>query len=54
MLRTFIAPYYETDLIYKSVASADKRLVEYENAGHESFFKNDPLTWIREIKSFLK
>lgn len=45
---------YEADAIYKAVAATDKKLVKYEEAGHESFLRNDPATWKREVEMFLK
>jgi uncharacterized protein len=45
---------YETNSIYESIASDNKKLVVYENGGHESFLKNDPVKWISEMKFFLK
>jgi alpha-beta hydrolase superfamily lysophospholipase len=45
---------YETESVFKAIASGNKKLVEYENAGHESLFRNDPVTWTREMKDFLK
>jgi alpha-beta hydrolase superfamily lysophospholipase len=44
----------ETNAIYQAIASADKKLVVYENAAHESFLQKDPATWRREVGNFLK
>ena len=43
----------ETDRIYASIASANKKLVIYENADHESFLQKDPGKWRKEIAGFL-
>jgi uncharacterized protein len=45
---------YETNAIYRNVASPNKKLVIYDYAGHESFLQNDPVTWKREVAAFLK
>jgi alpha-beta hydrolase superfamily lysophospholipase len=45
---------YETDAIYGSIATKNKKLVLYENLGHGQFLRDDPATWIREIDVFLK
>ncbi len=45
---------YETDAIYQSIASKDKKLVLYEYGGHKQFLQEDPATWIREVDMFLK
>jgi uncharacterized protein len=44
----------ETDAVYKNIAAADKKLVVYENAGHESLVKNDSVLWRSEVGSFLE
>ncbi|HYM94952.1 MAG TPA: alpha/beta fold hydrolase [Chitinophagaceae bacterium] len=44
----------EIKLIYAHIASSQKKTVEYENAGHEYFLKNDPLKWENEMGNFLK
>lgn len=43
----------ETDKVYNAIASADKKLVIYDHAGHESFVQNDPLKWRIEVGRFL-
>ncbi|MFI5133412.1 MAG: alpha/beta hydrolase [Chitinophagales bacterium] len=43
----------ETDCVFSHIGSADKKLVEYENAGHEYLFRNDPLKWRTEVGNFL-
>lgn len=44
---------HETDRIYKSIASTKKKLVIYQDTGHELFLKKDPATWMRETGAFL-
>lgn len=44
---------YETDAIFSAIASTDKKLVGYDNAVHESFLRNDPATWKKEVSAFL-
>jgi alpha-beta hydrolase superfamily lysophospholipase len=43
----------ETDKIYSSIASSNKKLVIYNNAGHESLLQNDPVQWRNEVEKFL-
>ncbi|MGF2411552.1 alpha/beta hydrolase [Ferruginibacter sp.] len=43
----------ETDDIYSNINST-KKLVVYENSGHESLCKNENEKWMREISDFLK
>ena len=43
----------ETDDIYSNISST-KKLVVYENSGHESLCKNENEKWMREISDFLK
>ena len=43
----------ETDKVYGAIASANKKLVIYENAGHESLLAFDPKKWRNEVESFL-
>jgi uncharacterized protein len=43
----------ETDNIFAAIASANKKLVGYERAGHESLQQNDPLKWELEMRKFL-
>ena len=43
----------ETDDIYGNISST-KKLVVYENSGHESLCKNENEKWVREISDFLK
>lgn len=44
----------ETEIIYNAIASADKKLVRYDRAGHESFLLNDPVKWRIEAERFLQ
>jgi alpha-beta hydrolase superfamily lysophospholipase len=44
----------ETDAIYQAITSADKKLVIYENVGHESFLQKDPARWKKEVNNFLE
>jgi alpha-beta hydrolase superfamily lysophospholipase len=44
----------ETETVYNAIASPDKKLVVYENAVHESFLRNDPATWKKEVANFLE
>jgi len=44
----------ETNSIFEHIASPDKKLVIYEMAGHQSFLRNDPLQWRKEIEEFLR
>jgi alpha-beta hydrolase superfamily lysophospholipase len=43
----------ETDKIYNAIASANKKLVVYHRAGHESLLQNDPAKWRIEVERFL-
>lgn len=43
----------ETDKVYNAIASPVKKLVVYENAGHESLLQNDPGRWRTETEAFL-
>lgn len=43
----------ETDKIYTAIPSAEKKLVIYDHASHESFLQNDPLKWRIETGRFL-
>lgn len=45
---------YETDAIFNAIASANKKLTIYDNAGHEYFLRNDPAMWNKEVEIFLK
>ena len=42
----------ETDLIYANI-SAPKRLVVYENSGHESLCEKEHAKWMNEVGDFL-
>jgi alpha-beta hydrolase superfamily lysophospholipase len=43
----------ETNEIYHNLASKQKTLVEYENAGHESLCINDHAKWMQSVSAFL-
>lgn len=43
----------EIDDIYNAIASADKKLVGYPNANHESLLLNDPDLWTQVVGDFL-
>ncbi len=43
----------ETELIYNNITSS-KKLVVYENSGHESFCKKEPVKWTNEVTAFLQ
>jgi alpha-beta hydrolase superfamily lysophospholipase len=42
----------ETDKVYNHIASANKKLVIYDYAGHESLLQNDAPKWRNEVESF--
>lgn len=44
----------ETDHVFSAINSVSKKLVEYENAGHESLQQNDPAKWQKEVQQFLQ
>lgn len=43
----------ETDCIYNNISSAQKKLIVYETAGHESFCKKENEKWSAAMKAFL-
>jgi alpha-beta hydrolase superfamily lysophospholipase len=43
----------ETTAIYNNIPSVEKRLVVYENSGHESLLKKEPAKWLTQVASFL-
>jgi alpha-beta hydrolase superfamily lysophospholipase len=43
----------ETDEVYAAIASANKKLVIYDHAGHESLLQKDPVKWRIEVEKFL-
>ena len=43
----------EIENIYRRLASENKKLVVYPDAGHELFLRTDPLVWQKEVQSFL-
>jgi alpha-beta hydrolase superfamily lysophospholipase len=44
----------ETEKVFASIASKQKKLVIYEGAMHESFLRKDPNLWQAETMGFLK
>ena len=44
----------ETECVFSHIASVEKKLVQYENAGHEYLLRNDPAKWRLEVGNFLK
>ncbi len=44
----------ETDKVFNSIASSRKKLVIYDQAGHESLLQNDPAKWQTEVNKFLE
>jgi alpha-beta hydrolase superfamily lysophospholipase len=45
---------YETDAIYKAIASDNKKLVLYEEGSHQLLQRSDPALWKKEIQVFLE
>ena len=43
----------ETENIYKNLGTEDKKLVIYENSGHQSLCKNDHEKWMENVTAFL-
>jgi hypothetical protein len=43
----------ETDNVFSAITAANKKLVVYEKAGHESLQQNDPAKWQLEVRQFL-
>jgi len=43
----------EINSIFKHIASADKKLVGYENANHDFLLSKDPVKWRKEVNEFL-
>lgn len=43
----------EIDSVYKNIATTQKHLVIYNRSGHESLLQNEPVKWLKSIKSFL-
>ncbi len=43
----------ETELIYNNISS-NKKMVVYENSGHESFCKKETTKWTNEVTAFLQ
>lgn len=51
--RDQLVSFKETDKIFKSFASKDKKLVEYTNASHQQLFRKDSVQWRMETMEFL-
>ena len=43
----------ETEAIYNNLGTKDKKLVIYENSGHESLCKSEHDKWMQNIATFL-
>ena len=43
----------ETNAVFDNLGAKDKRLVIYENSGHESLLKKEPAKWITTVGAFL-
>jgi uncharacterized protein len=43
----------ETDRIFNAIASTNKKLVIYDQAGHGSLLQNNPVKWQAEVEQFL-
>jgi esterase/lipase len=43
----------ETNAIFKNLASKNKKLVVYEDSGHESYCNREIEKWKTEVKAFL-
>jgi alpha-beta hydrolase superfamily lysophospholipase len=52
--RDQLAPLQEAEEIYNAIGSADKKLVIYEGANHESFLQRNAGLWREEVGNFLK
>ncbi len=46
------APADDTNRIFNSIASPNKKLVIYDHAGHESLIQNDAVKWQAEVNKF--
>jgi alpha-beta hydrolase superfamily lysophospholipase len=46
-------PRGETEKIFESIRSAEKKYVQYEGSGHESFLRSNPIKWRIEMEKFL-
>jgi hypothetical protein len=43
----------EIERIYKNLETANKKLMVYTGANHESFLRYDPINWQKNIMGFL-
>ena len=44
----------ETKTVFNNLASKQKRLVVYEQSGHQSLLNNEPQKWMSSVKRFLE
>lgn len=44
----------EIDEIYRAIPGSDKQLAGYEEAGHESLLRSDPVLWQKTVAAFLQ
>jgi uncharacterized protein len=44
----------ETNEIFNNISSTQKKLVVYQQSGHESLIKKEPAKWLNELTGFLK
>lgn len=44
----------EIDSVYKNLGTPYKQLIIYNNSGHESLLKNEPVKWLNSIQLFLE
>lgn len=44
----------EEDILFKNIASTNKKFVVYDNCGHESLCKKETVKWVSEVSAFLK
>jgi alpha-beta hydrolase superfamily lysophospholipase len=52
--RDQIVLHSEVKKIFSALASRQKKLVEYDHAGHESLLLNDPVKWRKNVENFLE
>ena len=45
---------HETDLIFKNLGSSQKKLVVFEESGHQPYCKNEPEVWQESVGGFLE
>lgn len=44
----------EEDILFKNIASANKKFIVYKNSAHESLCKKETEKWVSEVSAFLK